>query len=283
MASKWKRWIQTALTVAVTATLALSGSVTALADDAPVYSLTIQPKMADGSAMPSDYSGTFNVYKVATMSIQNSTISMESAFADYTEKTTFETYTTFSYSGDASNANANARIHADKLASFVSDEKIQPMANATGIKAGTKLTAADGIVEGVYLVTQATTPDGYYACKPFLVFVPTVTDGTETDVVFVAPKLEKIPDTPDEPPHNPPDNPPDTPPTTPPETPKEEEEGGEETEDIGGMEEDGSMNEFGEYGAFTGDSSQMVTYAVIAVVAAAALIVWVVWKRKKDK
>lgn len=243
----------------IAATALAVNPVTARA--AETGTITIAPQGLDAT-----YTGTFNIYHVAT----------DAGDQQFTRTENFQDYSGEWLDDIDPTDDEKARKIAEALDAYVKANNTE--ADIENVKINDPQT----VDYGVYLIRQATSDPKYTDTVAFLVIVPQYTqnqDGTidvKTDIT-VAPKCSKIPDK-DTPPGD--DNPPggggggnDNPPGG-------TEESGEETpviEEIG--EETPGVIE--DIGGFTGDDSNMMLYGATVAVAAAAMIGWFVWNRRK--
>lgn len=265
-----KRVITTIGAALLTAVLML-GSIPAYA---ATGTLTIKPMY--GSSGIENYTGTFDVYKVADFDAVKVTVTPVSPFDGYTGSPRIQDAAGMNDTQFKNLVNAVRDYYNSSLKD--SGRLGSPKASNIGANGTCQLD------HGLYLVVQHTSDSTYNDVDPFLVFLPDVTGISDGGSATAYPKLSKPSTPPDD--DNPPgdDNPPKD---TPPEKEQPQEESGEVTpeqpetpgEEIGGMDESGIIEEHGA----TGDNSQIVTYGVVTGVAAVALIGWAVWKRKSNK
>lgn len=277
MRHMWKRLVQTALTLVVTASLALSGNVSAMAAGNS-GTLKIQPKYGNDLLTKDQYDGTFDVYKVADYDPAKPTLTYVAPFASYNDNSTYSIESLSGEDKDTVFRQLVEAIREDYNNGAKDSSDLQKSASGIGAEGSASLSY------GLYLIVQNKSASGYNDVAPFLVFLPEATGYYEDAAVTAYPKVSK----PSTPPDNPPgggDNPPgDNPPGG--DNPPSEDEGGEEeTPETPVIDEIGTDEEIGEIeeiGGRTGDDSQMMTYGAVAGVAAVALVGWFVWKKRQN-
>lgn len=179
-----------------TSTLISAGVTTQAASS--TGTLTITPKCGDKEVDLNDYNGTFKVYKVADYDNSGTF----TATADFQ----FDNHKTLLTSDNLSDEGTFKEITQTVTAWVANHDDIDAI--LSGVKAG----VANTVDYGLYLIMQDQSASGYSDANPFLVMIPSYSDGKTETAVTAYPKISKssTPDTPDKP-HKPHDDTPTTP------------------------------------------------------------------------